>query len=320
PCYKDFGSVQYSLVGEENLALTFEDGTNAGVESDWYYNVGICSNIIPDAQYKCARSYGAGGEVDTGPAPAFQINKKSRDCHRLAEDIFDEDTVSWDLLNPNDPAMGFSLTYSGGDTCEGYDGNSTEHEVLRRSIRLDFICDTSEGGFSQNATVIESETCQYNLVIKGRQGCPLNCPVVKAGFGEQRLCNEHGVCDFNAKTGQAGCFCNKGWQGGDCTINSDPGRQPVPNYAGAIVGTLIAGCLVGVLLSLGGYYLYNHYHKAPGATGASFGGDDSYAQLGEEGGASAPTFTSTSASTAETLDSGAGGYAPPQDDDGPLVG
>lgn len=250
--------------------------------------------VIPSEQYKCGRSGLAGG---------YQISKNGGTCHALSGDVRQPGNAEWFLLNPRDPAMGVSLQYTGGSPCTGFDKQGNPVQV-QRSMRLDFICDGKrQGAPQQNITVIETSTCEYNMVFHSSLGCPEECPEVKSMLGSNKLCGAHGVCDFNAGTGKSACFCNEGYSGVDCTTAGGKGKAPVekPNHAGPIVGMLFGFTALGAALAYAGVFWYNKKNGAPAAGGSA---SESYAQLDGDGGT---MFSGTSEAAA-----GDAGYVAPQ--------
>lgn len=214
--------------------------------------------------------------------------------------------AEWFLLNPRDPAMGVSLQYTGGAQCTGVDAKGNTFNV-QRSMRLDFICDGKrQGAPQQNITVIETSTCEYNMVFHSSLGCPLECPEVSSMLGSNQLCGSHGVCDYNSGTGKSACFCNEGWSGADCTTQGGAGEQKEakPNHAGAVVGMLFGFTALGAGLAYAGVFWYNKKNGGGGGISSAGASADNYAQLDGDGGA---MFAGSSEGAADNS-----GYVAPQ--------
>ncbi len=252
--------------------LWFKSGTRSHA-ARWQF----LPQVVPSEHFKCARSGLAGG---------YQIARNSGTCHRLSGDVRDPKNVKWFLLNPRDPAMGVALQYTGGSNCTGFDEAGNPIQV-QRSLRLDFLCDARrEGVPSQNITIVETNTCEYNMVFETAMGCPQECPEVRTMLGSAELCGDHGVCDYNTATGKAACFCNKDYSGADCTTKGGKGKAPqdAPDHAGAIVGTLFGCTALGAALAYAGVYYYNK-KQGVDAPYTSGGAAENYAQLDGDGGA-----------------------------------
>eukprot|EP01084_Bolivina_argentea_P143092 251339_1 len=111
--------------------------------------------------------------------------------------------ITYDLYNPNDPALGIIVhNYYGDKGC----GRNREFDIV-------FICDPAIDNIPDSGeTVLEPTDCQYNLEIKNIYGCPLEC---SRGINGS-LCSDVGQCRYDFEQQTARCFCYAGYDGDAC--------------------------------------------------------------------------------------------------------
>jgi hypothetical protein len=116
--------------------------------------------------------------------------------------------VSWYCADPAYPSRGVVIQY--------YNGSSTWCGGVQRSMRLELLCPSSPLSPTLSLTsgtgvsVIEVNQCTYRVQIPNLAGCPLQC--VSSGT----VCNNHGVCGYNADAAASQCFCYSGFSGSMC--------------------------------------------------------------------------------------------------------
>lgn len=192
-------------------------------------------------------------------------------CNAIGGHIAPGKNISWQLLNPQDPSAGVSLRYVGGDACTpGPD--ETTGQTFNRAVSIDFIC-ADRAMRDVFADVVEDVACRYHIILRGRVGCPTECPRVQSsGIGSHaRVCNGTGVCRYNSKKQTPQCYCDQGWSGPDCTkkVSSSSSQSTTKKSTkGSIVGGLFGGIFLGLFIGVGVYYYLFVYKKG------SQGGDD----------------------------------------------
>jgi hypothetical protein len=202
-----------------------------------------------------------------------------------------------------------SLTYLNGDTCQLSDGS-----YIRRNITLHMFCQPKAGMWNvNNVTIFESPMCSYHVILYSKAGCPTECPWGENSNGlGTSICTGNGVCDYDDTNGYAKCFCNEGWSGNDCSVSGAPTPPPLTSHAGAIVGFLFLGVVLGVAIGGGAFY-YFVVMKGVAPTGfAQLGGGGGGGGAGVQSGVSQPVASSAAG----------GGYAPPpagDSDDNPML-
>lgn len=60
------------------------------------------------------------------------------------------------------------------------------------------------------ASVVETDTCNYKLTLKSIAGCPTSCVT------GTNVCSGNGICGFDTDSQSSRCFCYTGYQGGTC--------------------------------------------------------------------------------------------------------
>jgi len=195
------------------------------------YTFNICGNVNNNPSPLCMR----------GAAPAYQYTKDANPtCYRLGTDLTTSpNSMSWSLIDPNNPTEGVALTYSGGDN---------DFCAYNRALTINFHCSmnasqtfpipgpTPPDKNSFFTWIDEVNMCQYVANSYSPAGCPLECPVTNG-----QVCAGNGVCGWDTGLLVARCFCNDDWIESDCTTP----RTPFPT--GAVAGSVFGGIFVGAL-------------------------------------------------------------------------
>lgn len=195
-------------------------------------------NIGTNVQNPPAACGGANAIV----SPAYQVtaNGGGLSCLTAGYDLTKRPSLfSQALFDGLNPARGWSLTYSGGQSSGCPNG-------ISRSFTINFIC--GRGPFpapgatsASNMTFIDEEnSCQYSAYVRAISNCPAEC--INPADGS--LCNNAGVCGYDSALSAARCYCNNNYNETYCV---DPVAS-VPS--GAIAGATIGGILVGVFVVL----------------------------------------------------------------------
>ena len=214
-----------------------------------------------------------------GPAAAFQYNNIPGagydQCHHLGSAPLTSSSERFGLYDPANPSRGLYIQYLNGDRCPGVN--------KARSLKVWLLCDPDATNIPDSELVVEAPgSCVYEIFVRTAYGCPAECPVVTDTSGSRssgRLCNNHGLCEFDPAISNSRCFCNDGWTGADCTgsVATQPGLSSV-GIGLICLGIFLAGTL-GFLV-----YLWNRIRslrldpdaysslrggpEEPGATGA----------------------------------------------------
>jgi len=217
--------------------------------ADYKYTFAICSTVA--APKECQNADGS-SRVSHYWAPAWQTKKSeegekvtgSTTCFYLGNpDWAEHGALS--LYDPEDPAAGVSLQYSGGQSCHS--------GKLRRAIKFNFRCVRNGIETFEKNIIDESEHCGYEVTIDSKNACPMEC-----GFGGSHSpCGDHGVCGYDTDRKASRCFCNDGYTGNGCgdEVKSDD------NDYGAILGLLIFVVIALVALAGGGLFMFRYLQK-----------------------------------------------------------
>ena len=249
--------------------------------------------------WNCSTTAGGSGNptaLQSGPAPAFQLSNlpvpQADFCHRLGTTLVkgpNTNAINYKLIDTANPSKGVGVQYLGGDTC----GNTPS--APSRSLTVWLQCDEDASGMiNPNEVVLETGACSYEIFIKSSYGCPFQCPTgPDPNTGANKLCSNHGFCDFDTSAQNSKCFCNDGWGGADCGSRAAAAASGLS----ATGGVLVAVCLflVGTLAFLGFlWYRIRSLRLDPAAYSAlragPDGGDDIKGSLQGGGGA---VFSST---------------------------
>eukprot|EP01138_Halocafeteria_seosinensis_P012227 gb/GECG01012495.1/.p1 GENE.gb/GECG01012495.1/~~gb/GECG01012495.1/.p1 ORF type:complete len:324 (+),score=22.50 gb/GECG01012495.1/:1-972(+) len=260
-CGVKFKDATFGLSG--SFVVELHDKRNDGWESTFKYLIGFCKNVEredinqPDIPSKCQTVLDHNG----GAVAALQYLPENDDdgsgsCYALGGHLDGSGlNMSFSEVMPNDPSMGFALTYTNGDNCMDENGK----DLGRRSIKIDHIC-ADRAARDDVGEVVESVSCQYHVVIESREGCPRECPMVGSqGIAPSRVCDGRGICRFDPEVGKPRCYCDIGYSGEKCNSTSPVHPSAAPKSGsshsnsrsslkvGAIVGGTIGG-LVGIAL------------------------------------------------------------------------
>lgn len=315
-----------SLNSETGVII--KDWRNDTDSANWAYYFSLCGDMDPPGNTVTPNTMCNRTSSGSGPGAAFQVGVNFPACYRLGDHALPPAPSGYPTqfyANVYNPAHGFSVQYSNGDSCLLPNGTT-----VSRSLVINLRC-ANMRGLNPGAwfdEVTEDTTCTYYASVFDFHACPLQCPRTPPTY---RLCGGFGVCDYDASAEQARCFCNQGYSGSDCSQIGSAGAPPAPSYGGNIAGGFFGGLFGGLALVLG-YFGYKSWSQktpfldsirigggAPGATrlpshdngagaswtGASAGNDvgSVYAAAGGNGGYVAPD-----------LNAGVGGG------DGPLLG
>lgn len=132
----------------------------------------------------------------------LQLDGGFSDCYIIGKYDAARDDLHYNLLNPADPSKGVLLTYPHGERC------ANDPTGAMRSTTIEVQCANTK------TTVVSAQSpasCQYRLVTKSLYGCPTECLITSNG-----LCNSHGHCAYDVKSGTPYCYCNEGFYGAAC--------------------------------------------------------------------------------------------------------
>merc|ERR1719295_1335644 len=133
----------------------------------------------------------------TAHTAAYQMRRGHihDECFRLHDG---STAPTFNYIEPSDPSIGVTLTYTNGDWCEVAGHN--------REFTIELFCNELDENLPDKVeeTVFEDEVCQYTLPITTAFGCPSECP----RSGENgAVCGGHGVCEFDHEISAPRCFC-----------------------------------------------------------------------------------------------------------------
>jgi hypothetical protein len=202
-------------------AYTVEDGNipcSKVTEQNYTYLFNVCgevSGVIPDECKSVA---------DVATSAALQINTRGTAseaddwCYSVGQ--YSEASSQMSLLDDSDPTKGLSLVYA-GDYC---------HNGVQRKFNIELICADKLNAVPTHA--LEYTSCSYTITMPSIYGCPLECPV-----SNRKLCGGNGHCAYDWDKNAARCFCNNGYEGGDCGDLTS--TQTKSNYSPALLGLII---------------------------------------------------------------------------------
>lgn len=177
-------------------------------------------------------------------APVYQFGEN--DCH-VAGQLSSE--VKVELMDPLRPAAGVMVNYTDGSKCHrarnnGPCGADGQPDCPHRQTAIFFVCSPDEiepwGALEVNAEGQPSH-CEYRVAINSMYACPQECGIsFDSDSNSRKLCGGHGICDYDKTNEGAMCFCDAGWSGKDCNVESD----------GIVVGSGMSGTAVGLLVVL----------------------------------------------------------------------
>jgi len=203
------------------------------VESNYTYAFNVCGAVTGFIEPACKQELG--DKIRT--AAALQINKlgtKEEDddwCYVVG--YYNQDQTSVRLLDDADPTKGLQVTYK-GDYCNG---------GKQRQYNLQLTCADKLQAIPTHA--YELIGCEYTVTMPSVYGCPLECPIAN-----RALCGGQGHCAYDTDKRAARCYCNRGYQGPDCTDTSGSAEEAL-NYSPALLGLIITLFIIIALLVLG---------------------------------------------------------------------
>ena len=152
-------------------------------------------------------------------------------------------TQKIELIDPNHPADGVKVTYSGGDSCHTQD--------KERKTTIYARC--SHEGVAWREDLVDepkgAKSCEYEIKLHSFKACPTECPL----GDNSKPCGGGGHCAYDHTSKKARCFCNTGKGGKACT--EDIKEQQTVNgvMMGLLVTVLIFTLLLGGVL---GFLIY----------------------------------------------------------------
>jgi len=246
-------------------------------KKDSVYTFGICRNIAPplNCQLANGESVKHSSKHPNGYwAPAFQTKASEKgpatasnkpQCYYLGNKDL-KTYAKWSLLDPKDPGLGVTLTYTGGEHCSQIDP-ATGNKV-QREFAINFRCDSSKVEKFEKQVIDESKHCKYEITVDSEYACPLEC-----GFGSAgNMCNNHGLCRYDTDAKKARCFCNAGYRGAGC---DKQGEETTPTY-GPVLGLLVF-VTIAILALIGAVVFLWRYMKQ--RTAFNTGMEDTYGRL-----------------------------------------
>ena len=143
------------------------------------------------------------------------------------------------------PARGVVLKYTSGD------GVWCPYSQQQRSFSLEVLCANVLPSNSYTlSSVREENTCDYRLQFPSITGCPLQCLT----NGGNTICNNNGVCGYNADAQRSQCFCYSGYGGNQCdsVVHSEDGigAEGILLIIVCIILTGVIGLIVFMYLRL----------------------------------------------------------------------
>jgi hypothetical protein len=134
------------------------------------------------------------------------------------------------------PARGIMMQYIGGT-------NKWCPSGVSRSLTLEITCAPSvpAGSSYENASVYETNSCNYHVELPSVAGCPTQC------LTGSSICNNNGVCGYNADNTAAACFCYTGYGGGGCADRVSTGGMSAEGIILIIVCIALAGVIALVV-------------------------------------------------------------------------
>ena len=156
------------------------------------------------------------------------------DCYIIGKYDAAQDDLHYSLLSPVDPSKGILLTYPHGERC------ANDPTGAMRSTTIEVQCANTK------TTVVSAQSpasCQYRLVMKSINGCPTECPITSNG-----LCNSHGHCAYDSKSGTPYCYCNEGFYGAACDSTTSDAVSVEPYDGRSVQIALMITLLVIVVI------------------------------------------------------------------------
>jgi len=216
------------------------------VERNYSYVFNVCDTVGHSPDPLCPEP--KAGET---LAPAYQISEEGGFCYRLGGSTTPDKPgdlpavrMDWALLDADDPTVGVSITYNGGDECTA---------KLSRQLTVRFLCSTELGLSPFSMERVIEDKCHYSLTVNTVFGCPVECHV----GGNRQLCGGNGFCGMDGDINSPRCFCYEAWLGASCEI-------PNNGWSGGLDGLGIILVIMIILLSgllAAAIWFYSKVHK-----------------------------------------------------------
>ena len=196
-------------------------------------------------------------------------NKSEPMCYWLGMDVpnFDMPSFNVTLLDQNDTGRGVIFKIQNGQYCDEGERNRELNVQLRCPDTRGFDFDPQQEAKSIiNESILESETCIYNIELESPLACPLQC-ISKSSSSSSKfsVCSSHGICASDPQAMQVRCICDDGYSGITCNLNiatttlspSTNDNNKSGKGLGIGLGVGISLVLIGVI----GVFIYLHIKK-----------------------------------------------------------
>uniref|UniRef100_A0A7S2V107 MRH domain-containing protein n=1 Tax=Fibrocapsa japonica TaxID=94617 RepID=A0A7S2V107_9STRA len=220
----------------------------------------VCGNAGTPWDKGCHQTFGVGhNQAQVLPAPAFAMDEGAKECKRLGGSVLGGKNMKMSMIDPMDPMLGVSITYSGGNSCQGLplyncvqpisemdialDDRSARGDVCRHSMEVSVKCHPGLTSTPTFEDIRIYQPCTYRLTLHSVHGCPLECPRDKQG----RICGAQGVCQFERQFdghtltySEPHCLCEAPYKGPSCSsdFHSILSKQRLVGPFLPIVGTV----------------------------------------------------------------------------------
>eukprot|EP00486_Rosalina_sp_Unknown_P016461 CAMPEP_0201594560 /NCGR_PEP_ID=MMETSP0190_2-20130828/191837_1 /ASSEMBLY_ACC=CAM_ASM_000263 /TAXON_ID=37353 /ORGANISM="Rosalina sp." /LENGTH=224 /DNA_ID=CAMNT_0048054219 /DNA_START=1423 /DNA_END=2097 /DNA_ORIENTATION=- len=122
------------------------------------------------------------------------------------------------LIDKNDSGRGIQFTIQNGQYCREGDSNRQLIVKLQCPDSRGYEFDPEQEAKSIiNETVLESETCIYELSLESPLACPFQC-ISSKGDNTYAVCGSHGICASDPSANAIRCICDAGWTGIRCNV------------------------------------------------------------------------------------------------------
>lgn len=253
------------------------------------YNHGPCTHVDHE-QGLCVNDYDT---FDSNAIPkAVQIyipeNETWNDsCWWLGMDLpdgFGMPSFEVSLIDTEDAGRGVVYRIRNGEKCdEGKRNRELNVRLICPDTRVSEFDPEIEAQNVLNETVLESETCLYELSLESPLACPLQCINEQEDSMQNQdgsdgriyqVCSSHGICASDPEAKQVRCICDDGYEGMTCQQKSGSdngggnggghGRNDIDNGEGVNgngVGIGIAVSVILLMLGVVGAWYYVQRRK-----------------------------------------------------------
>lgn len=204
------------------------------VEKNYTYTFNFCSNVN-----KVSRCRGNGAVI--------QEDVLGDGSCKVAGRFNAADKSMFDFVDPNRKAAGVSMRYAGGDRCHT---NNVD-----RTTTIKAMCDERATSFRAEKVAEPGgvKSCQYEITIFSVYACPTECPI-----SDGMACAGNGHCRYDRSNSKARCYCNTGFGGDDCSVDTAAKGSFDGTLTGLLVTVLVivlilAGALVMLLRQVRGF-------------------------------------------------------------------